>query len=398
MMLGLLLARAGVDVVVLEKHGDFLRDFRGDTIHPSTLQVVHELGLLEAFLELPHQKVYGFQIQTTTGETARVADFSKLPARCPFIAFIPQWDFLDFLVRAASRYPSFHLRMRTEATGLIDRAGRVEGVRATGPGGGIEVLADLVVACDGRSSVIRDLAALPVRQSGSPMDVLWFRLPRRPADPDQAAGGTIARGLIVVLLNRTEHWQCGYVIPKGAAEDIRARGLDVLRRNVVAVAPFLADRVDEIRTWDDVPLLSVCIDRLRRWWRPGLVCIGDAAHAMSPVGGIGINLAIQDAVAAANRLAQPLRDGNLAARDFRRLERRRKLPTWATQRVQLLFQNRLLAPNLRGTVDPRLPLPIRIVARFPLLQRLGGRLVGIGFLPEHVETPAAAPAEPARSG
>ena len=390
MMLGLLLSRAGVDVVVLEKHGDFLRDFRGDTIHPSTLEVLDELGLLDAFLDLPHQKVYEFQVQTADGEAARVADFAGLHTRCPFIAFIPQWDFLDFLAGRARSSPSFHLRMETEATDLVQRDGRIEGVRARSPGGDVVIRADLVVACDGRGSVMRERAGLPVRAKGSPIDVLWFRLTRHPSDPDQA-GGRLARGLIVVLLNRKDQWQCGYVIPKGAADDVRKRGIEALQAEVADVAPFLADRVDEIRSWDQIPLLSVRVDHLRRWWRPGLLCIGDAAHAMSPVGGIGINLAIQDAVAAANTLVKPLLHGSLNTRDLRRVQRRRMWPTRATQRIQLVLQNRLLAPNLRGTVDPRLPLALRVLARVPALQRAGGRLVGMGFRPEHVRTPVAGP-------
>jgi 2-polyprenyl-6-methoxyphenol hydroxylase-like FAD-dependent oxidoreductase len=390
MMLGLLLSRAGVDVVVLEKHGDFLRDFRGDTIHPSTLDVLDELGLADAFLDLPHQKVYEFQVTTANGEMAKVADFRSLRARYPFIAFIPQWDFLDFLAGRARSSPSFHLRMQTEATDLVQSNGRIEGVRARSPGGDVEIRADLVVACDGRGSLVRERAGLPVRAKGSPMDVLWFRLTRRPGDPDQA-GGRLAKGLVVVLLNRTDQWQCGYVIPKGAAADVREQGLEALRAEVADVAPFLADRVSEIRSWDQVPLLSVRVDHLRRWWRPGLLCIGDAAHAMSPVGGVGINLAIQDAVAAANALVGPLLHRSLGAGDLRRVQRRRMWPTRATQRAQLLLQNRLLAPNLRGTVDPRLPLPIRILARVPALQRAAGRLVGMGFRPEHVRTPVAGP-------
>ena len=389
-MLALLLSRAGVDAVVLEKHGDFLRDFRGDTVHPSTLQVIHELGLLDDFLALPHQQVHEFQIQTVGGDTATVARFhASRRIRCPFVAFIPQWDFLDFLVDKAGRRPTFDLRMRTEATGLLSDGERVTGVRARSPEGEVQVVADLTIACDGRDSPLRERAGLEVRRLGSPIDVFWFRLSARAGDPEQGAGGRIARGSIFVLLNRGQHWQCGYVIPKGAADDIRAQGLEAFREKVAGAAPFLADRVPEIDGWDKVPLLSVTIDRLRRWWRPGLLCIGDAAHAMSPVGGVGINLAIQDAVAAANRLAGPLLRRAVSARDLRKVQRRRTFPTWATQRMQLVFQNRLLAPNLRGTVDPRIPLPVRMVARSPLLQRLGGRLVGVGFLPEHVRTPAA---------
>lgn len=349
MMLALLLSRAGVDVVVLEKHGDFLRDFRGDTVHPSTLQVIHELGLLDDFLALPHQKVHEFQIQTVGGDTATVARFhASRRIRCPFVAFIPQWDFLDFLVDKAGRRPTFDLRMRTEATGLLSDGERVTGVRARSPEGEVQVVADLTIACDGRDSPLRERAGLEVRRLGSPIDVFWFRLSARAGDPEQGAGGRIARGSIFVLLNRGQHWQCGYVIPKGAADDIRAQGLEAFREKVAGAAPFLADRVPEIDGWDKVPLLSVTIDRLRRWWRPGLLCIGDAAHAMSPVGGVGINLAIQDAVAAANRLAGPLLRRAVSARDLRKVQRRRTFPTWATQRMQLVFQNRLLAPNSGG--------------------------------------------------
>ncbi len=303
MMLGFLLARAGVRVMVLEKHADFLRDFRGDTIHPSTLELMHELGLLEEFLRVPHQEMPRLIAQF--GDTSlAVADFTHLPTRCKFIAMMPQWDFLDFLARHGARYPGFHLEMRAEATALIEEAGRVIGVRGTAADGPFEVRADLVVAADGRSSVLRERAGLHVEDLGAPMDVLWFRLSRAPGDP-AATMGRFDAGRIFVLLNRGPHWQCGYVIPKGSAEDVRRRGLDAFRASVAALMPFAADRVAEIRGWDDVKLLTVRVDRLRQWYRPGLLCIGDAAHAMSPVGGVGINLAIQDAVAAANRLWRP---------------------------------------------------------------------------------------------
>src|SRR5688572_27843930 len=308
MMLGLLLARAGVDVIVLEKHDDFLRDFRGDTIHPSTLEILHELGMLEDFLRLPHQKVDALAAQVGD-TTVRIADFSRLPTRCGYIAFMPQWDFLNFLAERAARFRTFTLRMGAEVTGLIEDSGRVGGVRGRGKDGPFELRADLVVAADGRHSLVRDEARLPVQSLGAPMDVLWFRLPRRPGDPEQTMGRFDA-GRIFILINRGDYWQSGYVIAKGTFEQIRAAGLHAFREGLTKVAPFARDRVSGIG-WDDVKLLTVRVDRLRRWHRPGMLCIGDAAHAMSPVGGVGINLAIADAVAAANILAAPLREGRV---------------------------------------------------------------------------------------
>jgi len=392
MMLGLLLARAGVSVLVMEKHADFLRDFRGDTIHPSTLELMLELDLLREFLALPHQEVP--RLITQFGDrTVPVADFTHLPTRCRFIALMPQWDFLDFLARQASRYPTFQLLMETEATALIEENGRVRGVRATGPAGGFDVRADLVVAADGRASVLREQAGLQVDDLGAPMDVLWFRLSRRSTDPD-ATMGRFDVGRIFVLLNRGEHWQCGYVIPKGAGGEIRRRGLDAFRAAVSALLPFAADRVGELAGWDDVRLLTVKVDRLRQWHRPGLLCIGDAAHAMSPVGGVGINLAVQDAVAAANRLWRPLRDRAVADEDLRRVQRRREWPTRATQWLQVVVQRRLVSRALGGG-PLRLPLLVRLLARCPLVRRLPARLVGVGIRPEHIESPAAAAKAPA---
>ncbi|MGH2771103.1 MAG: FAD-dependent oxidoreductase [Actinomycetota bacterium] len=385
MMLGLLLARAGVEVLVLEKHGDFLRDFRGDTVHPSTLEVMHELGFLDEFLELPHQKLYEFRLQTDSG-FLMVANLRKLRARCPFVAMMPQWDFLDFLARKARSYPGFELRMQTEATGLLEDADGLAGIRATGPEGDLEVRAGLVVACDGRSSIVRDRAGFAVRELGAPIDVLWFRVSRRPGDPEQVMG-RVTRGQAVVLLNRGTHWQCAYLIPKGTADDLKARGLDRFLVSVGQLDPFLADRVSEIGGWEDVPLLSVRVDRLRRWYRPGLLCIGDAAHAMSPIGGVGINLAIQDAVAAANLLTGPLRADRVTPAHLRRVQRRRMFPTRVIQRLQLLVQNRLLGPALRAGADRRLPLGFRAAARIPILQRISGWLIGRGVRPEHVRTP-----------
>jgi len=380
-------------VMVLEKHADFLRDFRGDTIHPSTLELMHELGLLEEFLRVPHQEMPGLVAQF--GDTPlRVADFTHLPTRCKFIAMMPQWDFLAFLARNGARYAAFHLEMRAEATGLIEEAGRVIGVRGTAAGGPFEVRADLVVAADGRSSILRERAGLHVEDLGAPMDVLWFRLSRSSGDPE-ATMGRFDVGRIFVLLNRGQHWQCGYVIPKGSAEDVRRRGLDAFRASVAALMPFAADRVAaEIRDWDDVKLLTVRVDRLRQWYRPGLLCIGDAAHAMSPVGGVGINLAIQDAVAAANRLWRPLREGRLTTEDLRRVQRRREWPTRVTQWLQLLVQRRIITTTL-GRRGGRLTPPrlVRLLARFGPLARIPARLVGVGVRPEHVETPERAAAQ-----
>jgi 2-polyprenyl-6-methoxyphenol hydroxylase-like FAD-dependent oxidoreductase len=387
MMLGLLLARAGVDVVVLEKHADFLRDFRGDTVHPSTLEVVHELGLLDEFLKLPHRRVE--RLGGIVGDTPiRIADFTHLPTRCKFIALMPQWDFLNFLAEHGRRYPTFHLHMRAEVTGLIEEGGRVAGVRATTPDGELAVRSTLVVGADGRTSVVRERAGLTVEDIGAPMDVLWMRLSRRESDGAEALG-RIAAGRMFVMIDRGDYWQCAYLIRKGAADEIKAQGLDAFRSAIVDVAPLLRDRVQELRTWDDVKLLTVKIDRLARWHRPGLLCIGDAAHAMSPVGGVGINLAVQDAVAAANRLAAPLRAGTLSEEDLAAVQRRRTFPTRMTQAIQVFIQNNVLSRVLasRGTLSP--PWPVRLISACPMLQRIPARLVGLGVRPEHVETPEA---------
>ena len=389
-MLGLLLARAGVEVLVLEKHADFLRDFRGDTIHPSTLEVMHELGLLDALLKLPHQPVR--ELRAQVGDYAFSAiDLSHVPTRCKFIALMPQWDFLNFLTEQGRRLPGFRIRMRTEVTGLIEEGGRVVGVQAATQDGPLEVRADLVVGADGRHSAVRAAAGMTVEELGAPIDVLWFRLSRRRDDPDD----TMARfdnGVLFVMLNRTEHWQCAYVIKKGTIEILRAGGLDMFRAAVARLAPFAADRVGEIASWDDVKLLTVQVDRLRQWHRPGLLCIGDAAHAMSPVGGVGINLAIQDAVATANLLAAPLRAGAPTIDALARVQARRELPTRLTQRFQVIVQKRVIARVIgRAGVATALkpPLVVKLLAWFPPLRRIPARIIAIGFRPEHVRSPAA---------
>ncbi len=385
MVLGFLLARAGVDVVVLEKHGDFLRDFRGDTIHPSTLQVIHELGLLDDLLSRPHQEAT--RLGAVVGEVeVPVADFSDLPTRCRFIAFMPQWDFLDFLAGHARRYLGFRLRMETEVVGLIEEGGAVVGVRAKAPGGPLEVRAGLTIGADGRRSTVRDRAGLRVEGRGAPIDVLWLRVSRAPTDPDQPLG-RFGRGQVFVMLFRGDYWQCGYVIPKGGMDDLRGKGLPAFRERIVEIAPFLRDRVGEIRDWDDVKLLTVAVDRLRRWHRPGLLCIGDSAHAMSPIGGVGINLAIQDAVAAANLLVGPLRAGTPTEGDLARVQRRREFPTRMTQRLQVLIQDRVIGRVIGGGGTLTLPWPLKLLKRFPILRRIPARIIGMGFRPEHVRTP-----------
>ena len=385
MMLGFLLARAGVDVTVLEKHGDFLRDFRGDTIHPSTLSILNELGLLQEFLTLPHQKIHELRMQV--GNTViPVGDFSHLSLPCPFVALMPQWDFLNFLARQGARRPTFRLLMQAEATELLRDGERVTGVRMSTPDGQRELRADLVVAADGRSSILRQQAGLELEVLGAPMDVLWFRVSREPSDP-AGVMGRFGAGQIFIALDRGDYWQCGYVIGKGSADDVRRRGLDAFRDGVARVAPFPRERANEIRDWDQVKLLTVQVDRLRRWYLPGLLCIGDAAHAMSPMGGVGINLAIQDAVAAANALARPLRAAQVRLDDLARVQRRRELPARATQWVQVQLQNRIVTPVLRSADTPSPPLPLRLLERFPLLRRIPAYLIGVGVRPEHVTTP-----------
>jgi 2-polyprenyl-6-methoxyphenol hydroxylase-like FAD-dependent oxidoreductase len=383
MMLGYLLARAGVDVTVLEKHADFLRDFRGDTIHPSTLEVMHELGFLEDFLQRPHQELR--QLKGWVGDfEVTMADFSYLPTRCKFIAFMPQWDFLDFLVEHASPYPSFHLRMQAEVTEIIEEGGSVCGVRAKTPEGSLEVRANLVVGADGRHSIVREQAQLSVEDLGAPIDVLWMQVSRRDSDPGTTLG-RFDRGRALAMLNRDAYWQLGYVIRKGGIEEALKKGLPALREAIAEIAPFLRDRLLELKEWSDVKLLTVLIDRLKDWCKPGLLCIGDAAHAMSPVGGVGINLAIQDAVATANILTAPLKQGAVSIQDLKAVQRRRTFPTVMTQRMQILIQNNVLGAALRSPKRiTELPWQLKLMGIFPFLRRIPARLIGVGFRPEKV--------------
>jgi len=385
MMLGFLLARAGVDVIVLEKHADFLRDFRGDTIHPSTLEVIYELGLLEEFLKRPHQEIREFAGQIGD-ELIPLADLTHLPTHCKFLGFMPQWDFLDFLADEARSYPAFKLMMNAEVTDLLEAGNKIVGVKVSTPEGDLEIRAELTVGCDGRKSIVREQAGLLVESLGAPIDVLWFRLSRKPSDPGQVLGRFVT-AKIMVMLNREDYWQCAFVIPKGAAEEIKRRGLEAFRADIVAIAPFLKDRVAELQDWDQVKLLTVLVDRLRKWYRPGLLCIGDAAHAMSPVGGVGINLAIQDAVATANILAGPLSVGYVSVNHLQKVQWRREFPTKVTQWGQVQVQERILKPVLGSRGQVRVPWFLRLFKRFPLLRRIPARLIGIGVRPEHVRTP-----------
>jgi 2-polyprenyl-6-methoxyphenol hydroxylase-like FAD-dependent oxidoreductase len=382
MMLGLLLARAGVSVVVLEKHADFLRDFRGDTIHPSTLEVMYELGVLDEFLKRPHQEVRQLTGRVA-GESVTIADFTHLPTHCKFLALMPQWDFLDFLAEKARAFKAFELRMEHEIAGLIEESGRVVGVRVKTPAGPQEIRADLVVGADGRQSVVRAQAELVVDDLGAPIDVVWLRVSRHPDDPGQALG-YVEGGHIFVMFDRGDYWQCAFVIQKGGFDDLKQRGMDAFRETLASIVPWLRDRVGELRDWDDIKLLTVLVDRLRQWHRPGLLCIGDAAHAMSPIGGVGINLAIQDAVAAANILAGPLARGACSDADLARVQERREWPTRVVQRVQVLAQERVIGPALSGKGPQQLPFALKLLRWLPMLRRIPARLVGVGVRPEHV--------------
>ena len=387
MMAGLLFARAGVRTIVLEKHADFLRDFRGDTVHPSTLRLFAELGLLDRLLERPHDKVP--DINAYVGDRhLEVADFSSFDPRWAFIAMMPQWEFLDFVADEAAQYPGFTLLMNAEATGLVEEGGRVVGVRYRQDGEEREIRSRLVVASDGRRSVLREEAALPLRSLGAPMDVFWFRLPKqRTADNDSR--GVFAGGRIIALIDRGDYWQCAYVFPKGQAEQVRVRGLDAFRSDVAAVAPMVAGQVDAIRSWDEVRLLTVAIDRLERWHKPGLLVIGDAAHAMSPIGGVGINVAIQDAVAAANILAGPMARGADPDPLLAKVQQRRMPAVRAIQAFQVAAQKRIIGPLLATTGPVRPALALRLLDRFALLRRIPAAFLGFGIRPEHIRSPEA---------
>ena len=382
LMLGLLLARQGIDVVVVEKHGDFLRDFRGDTIHPSTLEVMSELGLIDEFLKLPHTRAPKLSAEMG-GRTVTIADFSRLPVKNRFIAFMPQWDFLSFLASQARRYPNFRLIMQAKVTGLLEEQGRIAGLVAETPEGNLTIRAELVAGADGRNSVVREKAGLTVESFGVPSEVVWMRLSKQPGDPNEVMGhGGPRQGF--VLIDRGDYWQCGYVIRKGTFAEIRETGIEAFRHMVIEVSPLPADRMLEIRSFDDTSLLAVRIDRLKQWWRPGLICIGDAAHAMSPIGGVGVNLAVQDAVATANILAAPLRESRLSDADLAAVERRRSFPTKATQKLQLMMRSSRRADQADEGKRKGPPAFIRGIARFPALAHLAGRLIGLGFRMEHV--------------
>jgi 2-polyprenyl-6-methoxyphenol hydroxylase-like FAD-dependent oxidoreductase len=387
MMLGFLLARMGVDVYVLEKHKDFLRDFRGDTIHPSTLELMHELGLLDEFLKRPHSEARILMNQIGD-ERLTIADFTHLPTKCKFIALMPQWDFLDFIAEHAKHYPTFHLVMEGAFTELIEEDGVVVGARAKTPTGELEIRASLVVGADGRRSDVRARAGFKVIDVGAPIDVMWMRITRNPTDPAETFG-RLDIGHMLVLIDRDEYWQVAYVIPKGGAEKVQAQGLPQFRETLARLAPFTANHVEELKTWDDVKLLTVTVDRLEKWSRPGVLCIGDSAHAMSPVGGVGINLAIQDAVATANLLGAKLLQGVLTERDLELVQKRRELPVRGTQWLQVFVQNNVIKPLLGRTEALKVPWILKLMQRFPVLQRIPARAVGMGLRPEHVRTPEA---------
>ncbi|WP_041803112.1 FAD-dependent oxidoreductase [Micavibrio aeruginosavorus] len=383
MMAGLLLARDGVDVVVLEKHADFLRDFRGDTIHPSTMELMAELGVLNRFLSRPHQKIHRLNGFFGTQEIT-IADFSRLPVHCPYIAMMPQWDFLDFLVDEGAQYPHFRIMMKTKAAGLIESDHRISGVYAETEDGIIAIESDLVIGADGRRSTLRTQASFQAVDQGAPIDVLWMKISRKPTDPDQASG-RFDRGRGFIMLYREEYWQCAWIIPKGAYESIRAQGMEAFHQSLLSVAPFLHDRMDELRDWGDISLLTITVDRLEQWFKPGLLFIGDAAHAMSPIGGVGINLAIQDAVAAARILATPLKNGTCTIADLQKVQDRRMWPTRMTQNVQLFMQNRIFGPLVTRKDNSDFPVAMRMILRLPFLRLVTARIIGMGFRPEHIQ-------------
>jgi 2-polyprenyl-6-methoxyphenol hydroxylase-like FAD-dependent oxidoreductase len=386
MMAGYLLAQAGVPVIVLEKHADFFRDFRGDTIHPSTLELMYELGLLDEFLKQPHQEVRELRA-LVNGHTVPLADFTKLPTRCKFIAFMPQWDFLNFLSMKAKQFPDFRLMLQHEVVDLTFDQQRVTGVCAKTPRGELEIRADLVIGADGRQSIVQARSGLERQEFGAPIDVLWMRISKKENDPQQSFG-FFQQGKLLVLIDRGDYWQCGFVIPKGAFDEIKARGLQQLQNDIVSFARFLRDRVAELDNWSKIKLLTVQINRLRDWCRDGLLCIGDSAHAMSPAGGVGINLAIQDAVATVNLLVEKLRTGPVSVDDLRKVQARREWPTRLIQAMQVFIHRRVVTGQTsRGKNS--LPLLFRLLKWFPVLRQIPARFIGIGPRPEHFHSPSA---------
>ena len=382
-MLGFQLARAGIDVTVLEKWPDFFRDFRGDTIHPSTTEILFELGILKKFLALPHDKLH--QITAEVGsEKITFADFSHLKVHCPFIAFIPQWDFLNFIAHEAAQYPNFHLMMKTEGTDLIQENGKTIGVHARDDQTHYDIMADLVVGADGRHSMVREKSELPLKTLSAPMDVLWFRLSRCAADPSSSLG-RIDLGRMMVMLQRGDYWQCGFLIRKGDYQTMHLAGIEKLRQDILDIVPSLKDRIHEIASWDQVKFLSVTVDRLQKWYQSGLICIGDAAHAMSPIGGVGINLAIQDSVAAANILIPAFLNHSLNKNDLNAIQKRREFPTKMIQGMQVFIQDRVIDRVLGGQRHPTLPFPLKCLQWFPILRRIPAYLIGMGVRREHVE-------------
>ena len=388
MMLGYLLGRAGIDVVVLEKHADFFRDFRGDTVHPSTLQVMDELGLIDEFLKLPHQQLQKMD-GMFGGTPVRIADLSRLDVKYPFIAFMPQWDFLNFLRESGRRFASLKVMMSAEAVDLIHDGDRIAGVKVKTPDGVVDIEADLTVACDGRHSLVRERAGLPIEEIGAPMDVLWFRAGKR-ENESESLFARVDPGKMMVTFDRGSYWQCAYVIAKGQYDAVKARGLPALLDDIARMAPILRSGLSDVKSWDDVKLLTVAINRLPRWTKPGLLCIGDAAHAMSPVGGVGVNLAVQDAVATANLLAAKLARGCPSEDELDAVRRRRAFPVRMTQRMQVMVQNNIITSALKpGNAPLQVPAVIRLITAIPWLQGITARFIGLGVRPEHVQSPVA---------
>ena len=384
MMAGYLLARAGVDVAVLEKHADFFRDFRGDTIHPSTLELMHELGLLDDFLKVPHQELREIR-GIFNGHPVPIADFSRLPTHCKFIAFMPQWDFLNFIAAQAKRFPTFALQMEHEVVDLLFEGERVTGVRAKTPNGERDIYADLVIGADGRHAITHARANLELQEFGVPIDVLWMRLSKRAKDPPQTLG-FFQHGKLLVLLDRENYFQVGFVIPKGGLEEIKKRGLTTLHSEITAIASFLRDRITELDDWEKIKLLTVQINRLKKWCRAGLLCIGDNAHAMSPAGGVGINLALQDAVATANLLAAKLKQGPVSVADLEQIQKRREWPTRFIQSIQAFIHRNVVTGRSSGSSD-KVPLLLRLFVWFPVLRAIPARFIGLGPRPEHIQSP-----------